>query len=273
MEENKVWNVKPIWLREFSKAESKVERKYEFTGKTKILKSCGRRVILHRIRALKDIVICGVTHVKKGALGGWIEKEENLSHQYSCWVYDEAMVYDNAHVIMNAKIYGAAKIYGKAIVSGNVFVGDTSQIFGNAYLSQNVGVYNACKIYDNAKIYDDAKISGSAYIFGNAIIQDKSQIFGNLHIFGDSVISGSTIINNNAYIKTNRDYISVGPLGSRHSVTTFYKDKRGMIYVCTGCFAGNINEFIKAVKERHKNNEVYRTEYLDTVWYANKILS
>lgn len=273
MEENKVWNVKPIWLREYSKRESKVERKYEFTGKTKILKSCGRRVILHRIRALKDIVINDIIYVKKGDLGGWIEKEENLSHQFNCWVYDEAMVYDNAHVINNARIYGAVKIYGKAIVSGNPDVDGTCQIFGNAIVSGNTSVDGACKIYENAQVYGNANVYGSVHIFGNAMIYNLSQIRGNAYIFGDARIRDSAIIKDHAYIKNNRDYISIAPLGSRNDVTTFYKDKRGMIYVCTGCFAGNINEFIKAVKERHKNNEVYRTEYLDTVWYVYKILS
>lgn len=56
-------------------------KKYEFTGETKI--RCG--ITLHRIRALKDFgVVCA------GDIGGWIEKESNLSHEGNCWVYGEA---------------------------------------------------------------------------------------------------------------------------------------------------------------------------------------
>ena len=44
------------------------ERKYEFTGEVKDG--------LNRIRALRDIPEFGV---KAGDLGGWIEKERNLS--------------------------------------------------------------------------------------------------------------------------------------------------------------------------------------------------
>ena len=43
-----------------------MSKKYEFTGKTKNYK--GR--LLHRIRRISD-----------GLVGGWIEKEENLSHE------------------------------------------------------------------------------------------------------------------------------------------------------------------------------------------------
>lgn len=46
-------------------------KKYEFTGETKVAFG----VTLHRIRALVDIR----AGVKAGAVGGWIEKEENLA--------------------------------------------------------------------------------------------------------------------------------------------------------------------------------------------------
>lgn len=54
---------------------------------------------LYRIRALKDF-----GNVKTGDIGGYIEKEENLSQEGTCWVYGNAWVYDNA------KVYGDAKI-------------------------------------------------------------------------------------------------------------------------------------------------------------------
>ena len=71
-------------------------KKYEFTGETK--EFCGRT--LHRIRALISFSI-----VAKGELGGWIEKEENLSHVYgNAWVYGNARVYGNAQVSGNARV-------------------------------------------------------------------------------------------------------------------------------------------------------------------------
>ena len=54
---------------------------------------------LYRIRALIDIPRHGV---KVGDLGGLIEKEENLSHDGDCWVYDDARVFGDARVSGNA---------------------------------------------------------------------------------------------------------------------------------------------------------------------------
>ena len=55
--------------------------KYEFTGEEN--EALGR--ILKRIRAIEDF-----GDVKAGDIGGWIEKEENLSSKDSAWVFDNA---------------------------------------------------------------------------------------------------------------------------------------------------------------------------------------
>ena len=90
-----------------------MNRKYEFTGETK--NWIGRK--LHRIRAVRDF-----GDVKAGDLGGWIEKERNLSHDGDAWVYGNARVYGNAEVYGNARVYGNAEVYGNAKVSGNAEV-------------------------------------------------------------------------------------------------------------------------------------------------------
>lgn len=58
---------------------------------------------LYRIEALKDF-----GDVKAGDLGGYIEREDNLSHDGNAWVYDNAMVGDNARVYGNARVGGDA---------------------------------------------------------------------------------------------------------------------------------------------------------------------
>ena len=42
---------------------------------------------LHRIRALVDVNEA----VPKGTLGGFVEYEQNLSQEGSCWIYDQAI--------------------------------------------------------------------------------------------------------------------------------------------------------------------------------------
>lgn len=95
-------------------------KKYAFTGESMQIRHpvTDRAVEVRRIYRLSD-----------GHLGGWIEKESNLSHDGECFVHHEAMVFDNARVTANAmilddaKIYGNARIYGYATVCGNFTVG------------------------------------------------------------------------------------------------------------------------------------------------------
>ena len=74
-------------------------KKYEFTGETKVINDWRGTVTLHRIRAVIEFGL-----VKVGELGGWIEKEENLSHDMKAWVCG------NAEVCGNAKVCGDAKV-------------------------------------------------------------------------------------------------------------------------------------------------------------------
>ena len=87
-------------------------KKYELTENVKEV--YGRR--LFQIKALKDF-----SGVKAGELGGWIEKEENLSQDGDAWVYGDAEVYGNAEV------YGDAEVCSDAVVCAD---GDYTTIKG-----------------------------------------------------------------------------------------------------------------------------------------------
>ena len=71
-------------------------KKYEFTGETKV--RFGH--ILHRIRALISF-----GEIEAGELGGWIEKEANLSQTGSAWVRDSAVVRGSAVVCDSAVVW------------------------------------------------------------------------------------------------------------------------------------------------------------------------
>lgn len=86
---------------------------------------------LHRIESLRDFV-----GVKKGYKGGYVESEDNLSHEGNCWVFG------NAFVCGNARVYGNAWVFGDALVS------------------------------DNARVYGDAWVYGYALVCGNAKVRE-----------------------------------------------------------------------------------------------------
>lgn len=97
--------------------------KYEILYEDKVDKIEMRSHTLYRIRALKDF-----GNVKAGDIGGYIEREENLSQKGKCWIYDNAKVYDNARVCDNAKVFGSARVFGRAEVCGNAKISKANDI-------------------------------------------------------------------------------------------------------------------------------------------------
>ena len=98
-------------------------KKYEFTGETKEIRLLFRTATLHRIRAT---VAFGIVEV--GDLGGWIEKEENLSHEGKAWVWGNAEVCGDAKVWGNAEVCGDAEVWGNAEVCGDAEVFSASHV-------------------------------------------------------------------------------------------------------------------------------------------------
>ena len=47
-----------------------------------------------------------IKRISDGQLGGWIEKEENLSQSGDCWVFEKAQVSGEAQVFENAQVFG-----------------------------------------------------------------------------------------------------------------------------------------------------------------------
>ena len=111
-------------------------KKYEFTGETKEIVLPYRNAVLHRIRAITDFGT-----VKVGDLGGWIEKEENLSHEGNAWVRGDAKVYGNAKVCDNAEVYGNAEVRGNALVCSNAEVCDNAVVCSNALVRGDAEIF------------------------------------------------------------------------------------------------------------------------------------
>ena len=92
-------------------------KKFELTTDTKMF--LGKK--LFRIKALISF-----GNVKAGDVGGYIEKEENLSQWGNAWVSGDAKVYGNAWVYGDAEVYGNAWVYGNADYA-------TAKGFGSEY--------------------------------------------------------------------------------------------------------------------------------------------
>ena len=103
--------------------------KYKLTEQTKQIGG----ITLYQIQAIESFGV-----VEAGDLGGWIEKESNLSQEDNCWVFS------------NAKVYGGAKVYSGAVVSGH------AEVYGNAGVSGQAYIYGYTHVYMEAKVYGGA---------------------------------------------------------------------------------------------------------------------
>jgi len=114
---------------------------------------------LYRIKALRNFGC-----IEKGWLGGFVEKESNLSHEGDCWIFDNAMVFGNAHVCCDAQVRDCAMVFDYAQICDNVFIFDNAKVFGEAVLHEDVTVK------------DFARVSGQVVINGAMLIGDDSCI-------------------------------------------------------------------------------------------------
>ena len=205
-------------------------KKYELTNET-ITIANGKT--LYRIRALVDIE---VFRVKIGDLGGYIEKEENLSHYGDAWVCGDSMVYGDARVFGNVKIYGDARVY------------DNAKVFGDAWVGGNA------KVFDYAKVCVDAEVYGNSMVFGYAKVYGDANVFGYAEVCGD------------ALIKDMSDYIVFKNWWSSGRYFTWTKSNNKWK---VGCFYGSGKEL---VEKAYKDSELSGREYKRVVDYVEPVL-
>ena len=268
-----------------------MEKKYKFNEETRIYN--GR--LLHRIVAIRDF-----SNIQAGQKGGWIEKEENLSHEGNCWISDEAIVYEKACVYDNAKVAGNAviekhgRVFDEAVIDVNSRITQCASVYDNARVSGNALVGGRAIVCRNSMIDMDAVIDGNAYIGGRArvfysahvtgfshvgnnacvkgnaiidegIILNQVVIEGNAHVAGSVTIDGKAHICGNAVIEGKEDFIVFKNWWSsgRYFTWTRSNDKYKV-----GCFYGTGEELIEAA---YNHGEKRGREYERIVKYVNSI--
>lgn len=266
-----------------------MDRKYELL-RNDCINYEGRT--LYRIKALRDF-----DDVRKGYIGGYIESEDNLSHDNYCWVYDNAIVCDKARVLGSAKVFGHAKIYDYAMIfdfaeinqNAEVYeearIYDNSLISGNAKVYGNVETWGNIEIFGNARVYDEAFISDNAAIYGNANIHGSASICNYAKIHGSTTVNGSSKIYANALLYGNtyifnKNIISTISMPFKkifqhqcvHRILTAILTENDEILYTIGC-QNNITEekFIDRIhnKDGGLKENPHRKEYLELIPLIN----
>lgn len=156
-----------LLIRAEQDGETAVEMKYEITDEEREFDLGGSSLRkARRIKALRDFGA-----VKAGDLGGFVETEDNLSHEGQCWLFQDAAALGKARVTQNAKLCQKARVFGKAEISGEAFLTDTSFVSG------------------------EAKVEGSSLVEGSSAIEDRATVTGTAQLSGTSV-GGKAILRN-----------------------------------------------------------------------------
>jgi len=157
-----------------------------------------KTVRLYRIISLKDFYIPQFGQIKYSEIGGYVQSEDNLSHDGNCWVTHNGKVFDNAIIMEDAVVKDDAAVYGHAEIKGSSkiknlarvrgnskiidsVISDKTDVKGNAYLYAVI-MKNASMIYENAKVencilYDGTMIHGDSKV-NECILKDVSEIRG-----------------------------------------------------------------------------------------------
>lgn len=136
--------------------------KYGFSGVT---------ISVAGVSVSQIICLTAFSDVAVDDVGGFIEKETNLSQTGDCWVYDSAVV------MSSGSVTGNAAISGHAVIFGNAWVKDEAVVSGRAHVSGYVVVGEYARVSDNAELGGPAlRVAGDAHINGNTSIFEPTRI-------------------------------------------------------------------------------------------------
>lgn len=192
---------------------------------------------LYRIRALIDFY-----DVSAGDLGGYIEKEANLSQEGNAWIYDKACVFGNAKICRDAQVFDNALVYD------NAYISDNARVYGNAK------VYGDACVYDNAWVFDNAKVCGEAIV--RSCVYNNATICGDAHVFGKAEICGDAIV------AERDDYIVFKNSWSSGRYFTYTKSNKMWL---VGCFYGTGEELVKKAYKDSENSGKHYELYVNLV--------
>lgn len=114
------------------------KQKFVLTNETMVFK--GRT--LRRVQAVRRFRTITGEIVQKGDLGGWIERECNLSQTGRCWVGNEAKVYNGAIVADNAFVFDDSEIYDETVICSDAKVCGSTIAFGRQEISMGATFEN-----------------------------------------------------------------------------------------------------------------------------------
>jgi len=159
---------------------------------------------VRRIKAVREF-----GNVKEGTIGGFVEGDDNLSHDGLCWIAGDAMALGRSRVTGDALLKDRARIYDWSMITDRCVVQDDAIlkdfVFGydDAVIGEQSLLAEVVTVRDFARIFCHPRysVSGKTQIpnvRGNVMICDYARLLGNVSARDDVVIAGRATIKDSA---------------------------------------------------------------------------
>ena len=144
-----------------------MEKKFELTDNF-VINALG--IKLFQIKCTKAF-----KNANEGDLGGYVEKEENLSQSGDAWVYGNAQVYGDARVSGDAQVYGNAQVYGDARVYGDAWVSGDARV-ENDHMHCGFDCFGSCNRHTHAYMTNENKVEIRCGCFRGSIEEFERKV-------------------------------------------------------------------------------------------------
>jgi UDP-3-O-[3-hydroxymyristoyl] glucosamine N-acyltransferase len=204
-----------------------MEKKYVLTDNVKRVDG----KFVRQIRAIRNF-----GNIRKGTLGGFINNEENLSHEGTCWVYEDGVVAEHARVTDDAQIYQGI-VFNSATVSERAQIGrwhgrnEFPHIYGNASISGDAIVRDYVTVGGFAVIKDEAHVSDFVRIDGEVVMENNTDafhyacLFDNAHLKDNAFVCGHCKIGGNVTL-TDHCYVADDSALVGNQTLSSYENKK-----------------------------------------------
>lgn len=126
---------------------------------------------LHRVRALRDVGL----DVKAGDLGGFVERERNLSQENNAWIYDDAIAAGSAIVDQDSQLRDWAVACESAYISQGSVMTQNARAEGFAFLRGANLSENALASSHAMVLNDQDHPEWSPHVSGNCAVYGTVQ--------------------------------------------------------------------------------------------------
>jgi len=158
----------------------------------------GRKV--YRIKAVRDF-----GNVKKGEIGGFVEADDNLSHDGLCWIANDAMALGRSRISGDALLRDRARIGDRVMLTDHCIVQDDARLsefvfaYGHCTIGAQSMLAGAVTVRDHTLILCRPRYSVSGKkqvpnLRGNVMVRDEARLEGCISAQDDVTIAGRTTI-------------------------------------------------------------------------------